>query len=79
MEMLKTNSEGGDREVTEVPQQVSVEAQIEYGRAASEDGFITVLGSALGEPDPERPVAATLQSLAFNGVVIRQGLLPQSP
>lgn len=76
MQLLKTNADGSNPEVTEVPTQNSVEAQIEYGRAASEGGYITLLGNDLSEPVPERPATPLIQAVFANGNVVRQSLIP---
>jgi hypothetical protein len=62
MQLLKSNPDGNGQTIEEVPPHGSVAEDIEYGRAASEGGFITLLGQfeqtlegGGGEPKPGDP------------------------
>lgn len=68
MQLFKSNPDGNvsGQTIEEVPPQSSVALEIEYGRAASEGGFITMLGQfeqtlqgGGGESKPGDPPAPT--------------------
>lgn len=54
MQILKSNPDGSGQTIEEVPPQSSVANEIEYGRAASVGGFITLLGGGF-RPGPLEP------------------------